>query len=135
MLFASIRASLRNVREPIVFNRRLSVMDERKAMVLFFAAFLAIILGIFIIVLLEGQAVSHLESQGRLIAIRLEVVSALSTVGLSTGLTSELSTESRFLLIALMLIGRLGPLTIIAAWLGPRPHRPFTAPEESMPIG
>lgn len=40
-----------------------------------------------------------------------EAASALGTVGLSTGITSSLSVMSKILLIALMYIGRVGPLT------------------------
>ncbi|MDG2440146.1 MAG: potassium transporter TrkG, partial [Crocinitomicaceae bacterium] len=39
-------------------------------------------------------------------------VSAASTVGLSTGLTPELSETGKFILIIAMFIGRVGTLTI-----------------------
>ncbi|TNF48033.1 MAG: ATPase, partial [Bacteroidetes bacterium] len=41
-----------------------------------------------------------------------EHVSAASTVGLSTGLTPELSTAGKFVLIIAMFIGRVGTLTV-----------------------
>ena len=43
--------------------------------------------------------------------ILFEVASALGTVGLSTGITGELSQMGKLLLIALMFIGRVGVLT------------------------
>jgi len=44
------------------------------------------------------------------------VTSAFGTVGLSTGITPDLSTGSKSLLILIMYIGRLGPLTIATLW-------------------
>jgi trk system potassium uptake protein TrkH len=44
-----------------------------------------------------------------------EVTSAFGTVGLSMGITAELSTPSRWVLIGLMFAGRTGPLSIAAA--------------------
>jgi trk system potassium uptake protein TrkH len=43
--------------------------------------------------------------------ILFEVASALGTVGLSTGITGELSTLGKILIIILMFIGRVGVLT------------------------
>jgi len=44
--------------------------------------------------------------------IAFEVVSAFGTVGLSRGTTSELGTAGQVLIMAVMLVGRLGPLTL-----------------------
>jgi trk system potassium uptake protein TrkH len=44
-----------------------------------------------------------------------EVVSAVCTVGLSTGLTTQLDHGGHWLLILLMLIGRLGPFSLFVA--------------------
>ena len=53
-----------------------------------------------------GQQVLHLA---------FEEVSAFSTVGLSTGLTSALSPYGKFIVIASMFVGRIGPLTLAFA--------------------
>ncbi len=45
-----------------------------------------------------------------------EVVSAMGTVGLSTGISPDLSDAAKGLSIALMYIGRLGPMTIATLW-------------------
>ncbi|HMK09488.1 MAG TPA: potassium transporter TrkG, partial [Anaerolineales bacterium] len=44
-----------------------------------------------------------------------EVVSAFSTVGLSLGITPQLTTAGRLIIIAMMIWGRLGALTIVSA--------------------
>jgi len=49
--------------------------------------------------------------------ILFEATSAIGTVGLSTGITSELSTIGKFVIIALMYIGRVGVLTFGTALL------------------
>lgn len=48
--------------------------------------------------------------------IMFEMVSAFGTVGLSTGITGALSTPSKLVTIAVMYIGRLGPLTVASLW-------------------
>jgi trk system potassium uptake protein TrkH len=44
-----------------------------------------------------------------------EVVSAFSTVGLSLGITGDLTTVGRLIIIAMMIWGRLGAMTIVVA--------------------
>ena len=44
-----------------------------------------------------------------------EAISAFATVGLSTGITSSLGGASKLLLVALMFVGRLGPLTVVVS--------------------
>jgi trk system potassium uptake protein TrkH len=62
---------------------------------------------------------TNLESGGHnprtFLAVMFETVSALSTVGLSMGITPELSGAGRCVLIALMFLGRLGPITVFSA--------------------
>ena len=48
--------------------------------------------------------------------IVFEIVSAFGTVGLSTGITPDLTVASKLLSILIMYIGRLGPLTIASLW-------------------
>ena len=44
-----------------------------------------------------------------------EAGSALATVGLTTGITDELNSSAEAVVIAMMFIGRLGPVTIVSA--------------------
>ncbi|HWJ67104.1 MAG TPA: potassium transporter TrkG [Nocardioides sp.] len=48
-------------------------------------------------------------------AIFFEVVSAFATVGLSTGITGALPDSAQLVLVALMFLGRLGPITLVSA--------------------
>lgn len=68
-------------------------------------------------------------------SIMFETVSALGTVGLSTGITPQLSTPGKIAITLLMLIGRLGPLTIAYAFLRGRKPAQYRYAEERVMIG
>ncbi len=57
---------------------------------------------------------SH-DRQASFVDLVFETVSALGTVGLSTGITAKLGGVSHWVIIALMFIGRLGPISVFAA--------------------
>ena len=69
------------------------------------------------------------------IDLLFETVSAFATVGLSTGITSELSTLGQLVIIITMYIGRVGILLMMSALLGdPRPST-IHYPEEDLLVG
>ncbi|MEX2597414.1 MAG: potassium transporter TrkG [Salibacteraceae bacterium] len=80
---------------------------------------------------------SHiLEMEGRgLVDLIFEEVSAFSTCGLSTGITSMLSESGKYILIFSMFIGRLGTLSIIFAFSRKILSRNYTLPEEHIMVG
>ncbi len=68
-------------------------------------------------------------------AIMFEVLSAFDTVGLSTGITSQLSLTGKLVIIVTMFIGRIGPLTL-ALMVGRRVVTPgIRYPEEHVSVG
>jgi trk system potassium uptake protein len=68
--------------------------------------------------------------------IFFEVISAFCTVGLSLGITPQLSLPSQLLLIAAMFIGRLGVIITILALSGERQTKTLvTYPEEEVMVG
>ena len=73
-------------------------------------------------------------SAAELCDIVFEVISAFGTVGLSTGITSGLGIPSKLLSIAIMFIGRLGPLTVATLWHFGRAER-VSFPEGNISIG
>jgi trk system potassium uptake protein len=67
--------------------------------------------------------------------ILFESVSAMGTVGLSTGITPDLSTTGRIIITITMFIGRLGPLTLMAV-LAHRQHAAIVEyPHETVRLG
>lgn len=96
-------AFLRRRDEVTVFKRTVPTPLVLKALALALVSMIAIFISIFLLTITE---------QAPLLDVAFEVVSALGTVGLSRGLTGELSTFGQLLIIVLMITGRLGPLTL-----------------------
>ncbi|HRR56807.1 MAG TPA: TrkH family potassium uptake protein [Acidobacteriota bacterium] len=63
----------------------------------------------------ETGWIPHPQSGERAFELLFEAVSAFGTVGLSTGITPELTDWGKLQVICLMLIGRIGPLIIVIA--------------------
>jgi potassium uptake TrkH family protein len=64
-----------------------------------------------------------------------EATSAFATVGLSTGITPELGTAGQLILVALMYVGRVGPVTLAVALAARERERLYAYPEEQPLIG
>jgi trk system potassium uptake protein TrkH len=120
VLIAAAVASLRGRPHPEVFRRELAYEQVARAMAL------VLLVGLTLLGFLLGLMITERESidSGQILFVDLlfEAVSALATNGLSTGITSDLTTAGKLLITALMYIGRLGPLTIVLG-LALREHR------------
>lgn len=103
ILLMATYAFLRRRDEVTVFKRTVPTPLVLKALALALVSMIAIFISIFLLTITE---------QAPLLDVAFEVVSALGTVGLSRGLTGELSTFGQLLIIILMITGRLGPLTL-----------------------
>ncbi len=68
------------------------------------------------------------------IKLLFESISAFGTVGLSTGITSSLSSNSKWVLMATMFAGRIGSITIFSIFMNRRPS-PIKYAEEKILIG
>ena len=67
--------------------------------------------------------------------ISFEAASALGTVGLTTGITGSLTTAGKWIIIFTMLIGRLGPLTLLAALTFNLKPAKYNYAEEAIIVG
>jgi trk system potassium uptake protein TrkH len=67
--------------------------------------------------------------------IMFEAASALGTVGLSTGITPSLTTAGKLIIIIVMLVGRLGPLTLLAALTFDIKPAKYNYPDEAIIVG
>lgn len=74
-------------------------------------------------------------ARGLFIQHLFEIVSALGTVGLSTGVTPDLEGSSHILLVVLMLLGRLGPLLFAESLIGNRKPPRYSLPEDYVMVG
>ncbi len=87
------------------------------------------------LLMIEQSEVPHAQSQGVFMDAMFEVISALGTVGLTTGMTPHLSDAGRFVMIVLMFMGRLGPLSVFAALSRGEQPEPIEYAEEEPLIG
>lgn len=71
----------------------------------------------------------------RFIDLLFEACSACGTVGLSTGITTSLNVPGKYILIAGMFIGRVGPLTLLLALTTRIRQVNYSYPSESLIIG
>ncbi|MEO0541834.1 MAG: potassium transporter TrkG, partial [Cyanobacteria bacterium P01_A01_bin.105] len=69
------------------------------------------------------------------IDLLFETVSAFATVGLSTGITADLSTAGHGVLILTMYTGRVGILLLMSALLGDPSPSVIHYPEEDLLVG
>ena len=81
--------------------------------------------------------VNNLKKLGTVVLLdaSFECISALGTVGLSTGITASLTIPGKFILAILMLLGRLGPITVAVALSRQRPTYQPNYPEEEPLVG
>ena len=108
------------------FKRKIPEDAIRKAFAIIMLAVCVIMLCTVFLCVLEP----HLTIRD----ILFEVSSAFGTVGLSTGITSQLCDASKLIIICTMFIGRLGPLTIATLWIN-YADTGLSRAEESIQIG
>ncbi|MCB1326506.1 MAG: potassium transporter TrkH [Spirochaetales bacterium] len=94
-----------------IFGRTIPDEIIRRALGLFVLTFGLTTLWIFLL----GAAGSTRPGNTNFLHYMFEVVSAFNTVGLSLGVTPNLTGTGKLLVILMMLVGRVGPLTISAA--------------------
>ena len=126
LLLIAILSTARGNPSAVAFGRRIPHIVVYRAM--------AVALLSVAVVFAVGLGL-ELMAGGRLIDRAFEAVSALGTVGLSTGLTRQLTEPAQLLIAAAMFAGRLGPLTLVLALTarsGPVSYRPAV---ETMRIG
>ncbi|MDO4881503.1 MAG: potassium transporter TrkG [Capnocytophaga sp.] len=127
ILFLGIKAALFN-REYIEFSkRRISWKIFNKASALTLIA--------IIYVLTMMVAMAGFDADKDFTKVAFELMSAFGTVGLSMGITPDLSLGSKIILIFTMFLGRVGPLTIALALSRNRRKGTYKYPKENILIG
>jgi len=104
LLFLSIRSIFTGHSSIECYNRRVPNDVITKSIAIIAIAFS--IITVFIITLMMVE-------QASFIAVFFEVISAFSTVGLTLGLTPELSAFGKILICLVMFVGRIGTLSLI----------------------
>lgn len=107
ILFYSIKSTLKGDKTVSVLDRKIpSPMVVRGTALMFISI---LITSFFILIIMK------IEPEQSFLPIFFEVISASGTVGLTLGITPYLSVMGKLAIAILMLIGRIGPLTLILA--------------------
>ncbi|WP_294394802.1 TrkH family potassium uptake protein [uncultured Clostridium sp.] len=110
-----------------VFGRRFSKESVYKAFTLFVLA-MAIVLGVTMIL-------SVAEPEQQFIDLLYEASSAIGTAGITTGVTQQIGTLSKFVIMLAMYFGRLGPITVFLALMKKNKKAGIRYPEAKILIG
>lgn len=104
VILTSVIAYLRGKKETVIFRRSIKYPIIIKALAVSVTSLFIVFLGIFALTITE---------QASFLQIVFETFSAFGTVGLTMGLTPELTTAGKCIIIVIMFIGRIGPLTFV----------------------
>jgi trk system potassium uptake protein TrkH len=97
------------------FRKTIPQMAIERAAAATIVFFAVAVLGCLVLMLIEQSGQSHREQKDSFLDLLFEVISALGTVGLSTGITPTLSTPGKMIIMLLMFMGRLGPVSVMVA--------------------
>lgn len=126
VIIASIRSMLRGRSTIEIFKRNIPRDIINSAFVLI--TMVLMILSVFAFILLLTQ-------KGEPMHILFELFSAFGTVGLSAGITPNLTTLGKIIIILTMFMGRIGPITLALALSQKHEKATYEYPDESVMIG
>ncbi len=114
-------------KEPHAFRRSISRQNISKACVITILSIMVVCVATFLMCVLEKDCT--------LMQLLFEVISAFGTVGLSTGITPDLSDAGKLVIILVMYTGRLGAFTLLSTWAGHTETKNVRYSEETVAIG
>lgn len=127
IILASIWNQLRGNEDTVLFYRTIPAATIHRAFTIFFISLFLVLALTFLLDVNEPTIQPGSEA--------FEVVSALSTTGLSTGITATLYPSSKFMLVLAMFLGRVGPVTFALALVMRSKKRKLHYPEGKISIG
>ncbi|WP_326598952.1 TrkH family potassium uptake protein [Streptomyces sp. NBC_01803] len=126
VLGAAIIAEVRGEPTSGAFRRKLAPHVLRQALTI-------ALLGVGVVIVSTLALLTLVDASTD--AVLFEAVSAFGTVGLTAGLTPTLPGGAQLIIIALMFIGRVGPITMVSALALRERKRRYQHPEERPIIG
>lgn len=126
LLVFIIWAELRGENQVNIGHRRLPEGAQRQAFALVILMAGLIAMSTYVVLVLTPHTLDR---------VLFEVVSAAATVGLSTGITADVTPAGHVLLALLMFVGRIGPLTLGSALALKDRARRYELPEERVIVG
>lgn len=107
VILATLRSVVKGYDDTVILKHKVEKSTVYKAFSLTMLAFFLISIVTTIITIAEAS------KNINVLDIIFETISAFATVGLSTGITGSLSILSKFLIMLMMFIGRVGPISFI----------------------
>lgn len=135
VMLAMLRSRFRAEEDVSLFHRTIPASTVARATALTVFAVLVIVVAAFALIYCETGSSPYRDSTNVGLGLLFETVSAFCTVGLSTGVTAELSVSGKIIVMILMYVGRLGPLTVAVAVARQQPKRTIRYVEEQVMIG
>jgi trk system potassium uptake protein TrkH len=134
-IVALIRSRIRNRERVEIYDR--SLPDEIVGRALATAAgfFVSVVIAMILLEITEINGSRFIAGRAHFLDHLFEVVSALCTVGLSTGGTAAFTASGKLVLIGCMFLGRVGPLVVGASVVGNPDRVDYKLPNESIAIG
>ncbi len=131
VIIMTVLAALRKRSDVEMFNRSIRIVVVGRAIT---------IMMLFVAVLFIATLALSITENGNsadfsMMDIMFETCSALGTVGLTTGKTAFLTSVGKLIIIAVMLIGRLGPLTLLASVTFNLKLVRYNYPDEAIIVG
>lgn len=126
VVWSDIKRFVIGKRDAVLFFRRVPRRTISQAYVLVVAGGATVLVAAVVLAITETATLE---------VIIFEIVSALGTVGLSAGLTGELTAFGKSVIIVLMFLGRLGPLTLFLAFRPRKKDESVRYPDANLPIG
>ena len=126
VLLLAILSESRGDRDMEAFGRRIPRETLRLDVAVAFIGATSVGFGTLLLLQITGLGLD---------AVLFEVISAFATVGLSTGITPDLPVAAKYVLAALMFVGRTGTMTMAAALALRDRRRVIRYPEERPIIG
>jgi trk system potassium uptake protein TrkH len=118
-----------------LFKRTIPHETVARSVSIILASGLAVIIITTLLLITQLGDASHTESRSLFLEYLFEAVSAFGTVGLSMGVTTKLDLAGKLIITAMMLLGRLGPLTLAFAMARRTKKAEFEYAEENIIVG
>lgn len=125
LILLNIGSWIRGREGVTIFDRCVDTLSIKKSYLIFTTAIFLISISTFILTITENFG---------LISILFEVVSAFGTVGLSTGITPDLTAIGKLVIIFTMFTGRVGILSLLTSITVKKSQRVYL-PEDKVMVG
>jgi trk system potassium uptake protein TrkH len=128
----AIVSTLRGQSEPQVAGKRIPTPIVFRAITII-ALFIIAHFALTLALVLTEDAIGR--NDFAFLPLMFETMSALATVGVSTGITDQLTTAGKVVLCLTMFVGRLGPLTAVYALQRREVRQSYSFPEAYVRMG